>query len=73
MFREEFDAEYQDKLAEYEEELKEWKKETKRRVNNVSFIDFFVFNFFLFMHVSILMILCLLSRKGHAKKDKSQV
>lgn len=33
-FREEYDVEYQDKLAEYEEELKEWKKEAKRRVNS---------------------------------------
>ena len=30
--REEFESEYQDKLAEYEAELKEWKKEAKRRV-----------------------------------------
>lgn len=30
--REEFEAEYQDKLAEYEEELRGWKKEAKRRV-----------------------------------------
>ena len=30
--REEFEADYQDKLAEYEAELKEWKKEAKRRV-----------------------------------------
>lgn len=30
--RDEFESEYQDKLAEYEAELKEWKKEAKRRV-----------------------------------------
>lgn len=45
--REEFEAEYQDKLAEYEEELRGWKKEAKRRVTrNVVFIlcYFFIFN-----------------------------
>lgn len=35
LHREEFDAEYQNKLAEYEGELKEWKKEVKRRVRKL--------------------------------------
>ena len=39
--REEFEAEYQNKLAEYEEELRGWKKEAKRRVTrNAGFFCF---------------------------------
>lgn len=41
--REEFEAEYQNKLAEYEEELRGWKKEAKRRVTLTKRRVFFCF------------------------------
>ena len=41
--REEFEAEYQNKLAEYEEELRRWKKEAKRRVTLTKRRVFFCF------------------------------
>lgn len=42
--REEFEAEYQDRLAEYEEELRGWKKEAKRRVTRNAGLFFVSYN-----------------------------
>lgn len=65
LYREEFDAEYQNKLAEYEEELKEWKKEVKRRVRKQR-------NLVKFPKNTVLRICLLLHRKELAWRGKSQ-
>ena len=76
-FREEYDVEYQDKHAEYEQELKEWKKEAKRRVNSTVSLTqqrhFCLQALLFYFCCKSSVILFLLSRKEHAKKDKNQV